>query len=460
MWLKLVRSGNSFIGYYGADGTNWTQVGSTQTVAVAAVATVGLCVDSHNNTNLNPSTFSNVSATAVFPSGWTDNDIGSPGLPGSASYASGSGTWAVSGGGADIGGTTDQFNSLSQPLGGDGSVIAQVGSQSNTGPGAQAGVMIRSDGTAGSAFAYVGVTPSNSVAFQDRSTAGSTVTNVAADGTITTPVWVRLTRVANNFSASFSYDGLNWNELGAAQTVSLGAIAQAGVAVSASNNAAVSTATFSNVCVVPSGWSDTDIGSPRVAGFANFDGSNLAVGGGGANIWGASDQFNFASQSYVGDVAIVAKIASLTNGAANAKAGVMIRDGLGANASYAYMLLTPNSGGGSPAANFEYRNGAGSNSQSAAAATGISAPEWVKLVRQGNTFTAYYSADGVTWVQNGTSIIIAMSATIQIGAAVDANNTISLTTAAFSNVSVTPATWSDADVGSPNVRRVQRATTA
>ena len=62
-----MRTGSSFVGFYSATGTNWTQVGSTQTVAVAALATVGLCVDSHNNTNLYTSTFSNVSVTGVFP---------------------------------------------------------------------------------------------------------------------------------------------------------------------------------------------------------------------------------------------------------------------------------------------------------------------------------------------------------------------------------------------------------
>lgn len=450
VWIKLVRSGNYFTGFYSANGTDWTQAGSTQTVAVAAVATVGLCVDSHNNTNLNTSTFSGVAVTtAPPPTGWTDYDIGSPSAAGSAAYLSGIATWAISGGGGGINGTNDQFNLLSRPLDGDASIIAQIASQGYTGPGAQAGVMMRDSTNAASPFAYVGVTPSNSVAFTYRSVAGTNTSSIAAGGTVAAPIWVRLTRVSNNFSASFSYDGANWVLLGDAQKVSLGAIAQAGLAVSASNNAALSTAAFGNVGLLPPGWSDFDIGSPGVAGTAIFDGSNLKVTGGGANISGTSDQFNFAGQSYVGDVTAVAKVSSVTNGGANAKAGVMIRDGLGANASYAFMLLTPN--GGSPSANFEYRNGAGSNSQSAASTTGISAPSWVKLVRVGNAFTAYYSADGVTWTQNGSSVVIPMSPTIQIGVAVDANDNASSSAAVFSNVSVTPAGWSDADIGSPNL---------
>src|SRR5579862_9783291 len=173
VWLKLVRSGNRFIGSYSGDGINWTQVGGTQTVAVAALATVGLCVDSHNNTNLNTSTFTSVGTTSVLPSGWSDNDIGSPGQPGTANYSSGFGAWVLAGGGTDIGSTNDQFNFLSQSLDGDGAVIAQVAAQTFTSPGAKAGVMIRGDSTAGSAFADVVVTPSNSVLFQWRSSAGA-----------------------------------------------------------------------------------------------------------------------------------------------------------------------------------------------------------------------------------------------------------------------------------------------
>src|SRR5450759_2310261 len=49
-----------------------------------------------------------IKADAQLPPGWTDTDIGSPSQPGSASYSAGN--WSVSGGGADIWNTADQFN--------------------------------------------------------------------------------------------------------------------------------------------------------------------------------------------------------------------------------------------------------------------------------------------------------------------------------------------------------------
>ena len=77
----------------------------------------------------------------VVPSPWTDSDVGSPATAGSASYSNG--VFTVNGGGADIWGGTDQFNYVSQPLTGNGSIVAQVTAQSDTDPWAKAGVMIK-----------------------------------------------------------------------------------------------------------------------------------------------------------------------------------------------------------------------------------------------------------------------------------------------------------------------------
>ena len=54
------------------------------------------------------------SASASLPAGWSDADIGSPALAGSASYDNG--LWTVTGGGSDIWNTADQFNFASTDL--------------------------------------------------------------------------------------------------------------------------------------------------------------------------------------------------------------------------------------------------------------------------------------------------------------------------------------------------------
>ena len=57
------------------------------------------------------------------------------------------------------------------------------------------------------------------------------------------------------------------------------------------------------------------------------------------------------------------------------------------------------------------------------------------VVRKGNTFTSYRSADGTTWQFMGSDVI-SMSATIYVGLAVCSHNTSALNTATFDHVSV------------------------
>ena len=60
IWVKLVRSGNSFSGYSSSDGLNWTQVGSTTTIAMTSTSYFGIVDASGNTTTLNTSVFDNV----------------------------------------------------------------------------------------------------------------------------------------------------------------------------------------------------------------------------------------------------------------------------------------------------------------------------------------------------------------------------------------------------------------
>ncbi len=204
---------------------------------------------------------------------------------------------------------------------------------------------------------------------------------------------------------------------------------------------------------LPAGWSTSDIGSPANTGNAGFSASTWELIGSGAGITGASDQFRFAYQSLTGDGSITAQVLGVPLGSPgnySAQAGVMIRDGLGANATNAVVGLTPGSING---AHFTTRatNGA-STSTIATATTGIYPPYWLRLVRSANTFTAFISPDGATWTQLGTPQMISMSSTINIGLAVTATNAGQLDISTFQNVSIVPAPNAAITPASPNPR--------
>jgi hypothetical protein len=88
-------------------------------------------------------------------------DIGAVGLTGSASYSSG--TFTVTGSGADIEGTADAFRYIYQTSSSNCEVRAQVVSVQNTDPWAKAGVMIRENTAAGAVNAMVEITSGNGV---------------------------------------------------------------------------------------------------------------------------------------------------------------------------------------------------------------------------------------------------------------------------------------------------------
>src|SRR5262249_50190619 len=127
-WLKLTLAGTTVTGAVSADGASWQTVGNT-TLSTAATA-IGLAVTSHDAGTLTTATCDNVDVSAGLPQPWTHQDVGSTGQPGSASYAGG--TFTVRGAGADVWGTSDAFQFVSQPLGGDGQIVARLASLTNT----------------------------------------------------------------------------------------------------------------------------------------------------------------------------------------------------------------------------------------------------------------------------------------------------------------------------------------
>ncbi len=177
-------------------------------------------------------------------------------------------------------------------------------------------------------------------------------------------------------------------------------------------------------------------------------GATYTVCGGGADIWGNSDQFNFASESLSGDGEIIARVDSLTYCNSWTKAGVMFRESLDPSSAFADVIVSPDNG-----LQFQWRDSNGGYA-TATASVGGDAPVWVKLTRSGDSFSAFYSMDGVNWTQIGDSAAIAMQGTIQAGLAVTSHDDSLLCTAQFSKVTINGSTdfeLTDSDVGSPGI---------
>jgi hypothetical protein len=195
-------------------------------------------------------------------------------------------------------------------------------------------------------------------------------------------------------------------------------------------------------------------GYPAPSSFIESPAGTYTMTGTGADIWdigpGAGeyhDEFHFAYKMLTGAGSIVAKVNSVQNTNAWAKAGVMIRETLDGGSKHAFACVTPANG-----VAFQSRPdiGAASNSVNL---SGYTAPYWVKLTRDvAGNFSAYHSANGTTWqlIEEGAARNIPMNSNVYIGLALTSHDAALTCEAVFSNVTITGTVsgqWAHQDIG-------------
>jgi regulation of enolase protein 1 (concanavalin A-like superfamily) len=416
--------------YFTTNGSTPTSASTRYSAPISIATTTTLkfvAIDAAGNSSAigtQTYTIASVPPSGALPAGWQTQDIGAVGVAGNASFASG--TYTVSGAGADIWGTADAFRYVYTTLNGDGRITARVATEQAVNVWTKAGVMIRESVAPGSRQALMLVSPGKGNAFQRR-----VVTNDVSTHTpgafVTAPYWVRLTRTGNAITASQSADGATWTVVGT-DTIGFAAGALIGLAVSSHSNTAAATATFDNVVVESlSTWSSQDIGNVGLAGSTSISNGVFTLTGAGADVWGTADAFHFTHQQLTGDGQIVARVAALSATHAWHKVGVMIRNDLTPGSAHGFMLVSYGKG-----LAFQRRVAANGDSTHTAGPL-ITAPQWVKIARAGDVITASWSSDGTTWNVVGSDTI-PMGPTVYIGLANSSHNTAALGTATVDSV--------------------------
>jgi hypothetical protein len=185
---------------------------------------------------------------------------------------------------------------------------------------------------------------------------------------------------------------------------------------------------------------------PKLSDFAEESGGIYKIKGIGSDIYGKYDEFNFVYKEHTGKMTMIARIDSIEEGADPwAKAGIMIRDTLDANARYAALLLTPENG-----VRYQYRS-VTNDATERLFDTNVAPPYWVKFDRtSGGLLRSYYSTNGVDWTSFSLKQI-SMANPIYIGLAVTSHIPTEACEAQFSNVSFPSTTvsdgWTAVDVG-------------
>ncbi len=190
---------------------------------------------------------------------------------------------------------------------------------------------------------------------------------------------------------------------------------------------------------IPAPWTSQDIGNVGIEGTACELNGIFEVNASGADIWGTNDEFHFVYQAISADGEIVVRVDGLENTNDWAKAGVMMRNSTADDAAMILLSISPNPKGLGLGYTLQDRPFDGATMNSAQNNIGPQPindyPFYLRLVREGNTFSGYGSATNGNWVLLGTKTI-SMNEEILVGMATTSHSNQELTTASYSNVSI------------------------
>ena len=171
-----------------------------------------------------------------------------------------------------------------------------------------------------------------------------------------------------------------------------------------------------------------DVGKPALAGSTSSDATGRYIlTGGGANIWGTSDAFQFESKRVSGDLRLTARIKWQSRGKdPHRKAGLMVRQNRGSDSPYADAVIH-----GDGLISLQYRKtGRGPTEE---VQSPIRSAQWLMLERHGDTFSMSVSEDGKSFTPVG-SVSVPLKDPVEAGLIVCSHDDTVTETAVFTNV--------------------------
>lgn len=175
--------------------------------------------------------------------------------------------------------------------------------------------------------------------------------------------------------------------------------------------------------------SSTDVGDTPVKGNTEFNASTgeYRITGGGANIWGSADAFQFAWTKISGDVALTADVNFIGTGTvAHRKAALMIRQSLDASSPYADAALH-----GDGLTSLQFRPAEGAETQEVRST--LTALVRIRIERRGNNFMMFAGAPGEELKPTGPATVV-LHDPVYAGLTVSSHQADVVETAVFTNV--------------------------
>jgi len=137
------------------------------------------------------------------------------------------------------------------------------------------------------------------------------------------------------------------------------------------------------------GWTNTDIGGSLKGGLSGKTGAQFDLYGGGNDIWGKQDDFRFLHQSLKGDGQIEVTVNTVEAIDVYTKSGIMLRDGLGADAKFFFVSIFPNG-----EINLARRETVGADAVGGVTMKAKLPNIGLRVTRKGGTLTVEYRTEG------------------------------------------------------------------
>ncbi len=146
-------------------------------------------------------------------------------------------------------------------------------------------------------------------------------------------------------------------------------------------------------------WALKDIGSPGATGtYSTGSGPppTYTIGGAGTGISASSDSFAFVNVATSGNIELQGKVTTLGSTSASSFGGLAIRDSFTANNATQVAIYVTSSNG----VKFSYR--VRGNNVTTVNGSASTAPVYLRLTKNGDTYSGYESADGTSWTLVGS----------------------------------------------------------
>ncbi|WP_395753935.1 Calx-beta domain-containing protein [Prosthecobacter sp.] len=376
-----------------------------------------------------------VVGSALVAADWITHDLGPSSARRGQSIDYG-GQYTVTGTGAGYSTSSDQAHVMMRQISGDGSVVARLTSLSST--TALSGVSIRDSMLRACNRAVLGLVPGSGLQFRTRTTVSTTDALAASVAAPALPLWLKLERNATTggITASYAADSAgtpgSWVQLGTTTTISMDAAAQYGLTTTNNSTAGSATGIFDHLTLTPAQTgpalvSEDATVTPAAAGSGSLSSGTYTIVG--------STTGYFHGWQYYGDMVVTTRLVSFSSGAGSASGGIRVAESLengaqlhlgrmpqGAYNGYYWTSLAGGAGGGVP--------------------SGISAGNWVRFTRKGNSITAYRAPDASgspgTWIQIGQPQTVIMTTPVWVGFYVNNASGVGTNTCTFSNLTIAP----------------------